>query len=85
MEVSLSGWYVGYAVAAALIVVVVALVGWILSLARRIGMQANAILVEVSEIKVTTAPIPAIGQVNDRLTAIVNQAVTARKTLVGEQ
>ncbi len=84
MEVSLSGWYVGYAVAAAVIVVVVALVGWILSLARRIGMQANAILTEVTEIKVTTAPIPAIAQVNDRLTAIVNQAVTARQTLVGD-
>ncbi len=84
MAVALTGWYVGYVVASAVIVVVVMLVGWILSLARRIGVQAQGILAEVQEIKVNTAAVPAVGKVNDNLVLIVDHAVAARKALVGE-
>lgn len=79
----LSGWYVGYAVAAAVIVVVVILVGWILSLARRIGTQVNDIVAELSQIRGTTAALPAVAEVNTRLTGIVEQAATARGALAG--
>ena len=82
---NLNGWYVGYAIAAAVIVVVVMLVGWILSLARRIGTQVNDIVAELAEIRVTTAPIPAVAQLNDKLVGVVNHAATARKALVGEE
>jgi hypothetical protein len=84
MAVALTGWYVGYVVASAVIVVVVMLVGWILSLARKIGVQTQDILAEVQEIKVTTAAVPAVGKVNDNLVLIVDHAVAARKALVGE-
>ena len=84
MAVVLTGWYVGYVVASAVILVVVMLVGWILSLARRIGVQAQDILAEVQEIKVTTAAVPAVGKVNDNLVLIVDHAIAARKALVGE-
>lgn len=81
---NLNGWYVGYAVAAAVIVVVVMFVGWILSLARRIGTQVNDIVDELAGIKATTEPIPAVAQVNSKLAGIVNSAVAARTALVGE-
>ena len=84
MAVALTGWYVGYVVASAVIVVVVMLVGWILGLARRIGVQAQVILAEVQDIKVNTAAVPAVGKVNDNLVLIVDHAVAARKALVGE-
>ena len=83
-SVNLNGWYVGYAVAAAVIVVVVMFVGWILSLARRIGTQVNAIVDELAEIRVTTEPIPAVAQVNTKLAGIVDHAAAARTALVGE-
>lgn len=82
---NLNGWYVGYAIASVLIVVVVMLVAWILSLARRIGTQVNTIVAEISEIKVTTAPIPAVGKLNASLGTVVNQAATARHALVGDE
>ena len=80
----LSGWYVGYAVASVVIVLVVILVGWILSIASRINKQVTDIIGEIVEIKGTTELVPAVGTVNERLTGIVNGAVTARKALVGE-
>ena len=83
-SVNLNGWYVGYAVAAAVIVVVVIFVGWILSLARRIGTQVNDIVAELAEIKVTTEPIPAVAEVNGKLGGIVDHAAAARAALVGE-
>jgi len=81
--VNLNGWYVGYAVAAAVIVVVVMLVGWILSLARRIGTQVNDIAIELTEIRGTTASLPAVADVNARLEGVVGTAAAARTALVG--
>jgi hypothetical protein len=84
MAVALTGWYVGYVVASAVIVVVVALVGWILSLVRKIHTQVLGISAEVAQIRETTAPVPLVAKVNDKLVAIVDHAATARKALVGE-
>ena len=84
MAVALTGWYVGYVIASAVIVVVVMLVGWILGIARKIGVQTQVILSEVQDIKVNTAAVPAVGKVNDNLVLIVDHAVAARKALVGE-
>jgi uncharacterized protein YoxC len=82
--VNFTGWYVGYIVAAALIVVVVVLVGWLLSLARGVGMRANAIAEVISEIRGTTAPVPLVGSLNEKLARVVEQATTARTALLGE-
>jgi len=85
MRTVFTGWYVGYAIAAVVIVIVVSLVGWILSLARRIHVQAQDIIDEVIEIKGTTALVPAVGKVNEKLVSIVNQCATARHALVGDE
>lgn len=84
MNADLTGWFVGYVIAAAVIIVVVALVGWILAVARRIGVQAIEIVNCLNEIRETTAPIPAVATLNTKLGSIVNGAATARVALVGE-
>jgi len=85
METVLTGWYVGYVIAAAVIVVVVGLVGWLLSLARRIGVQAAAIVGVLADIRATTAPIPMVSKLNQKLLHVVEQASTARVALLGEE
>ncbi|MGH9276854.1 MAG: hypothetical protein ACRD12_01905 [Acidimicrobiales bacterium] len=84
MPADLTGWFVGYVLAAAVIVVVVGLIGWILSLARRIGVQALEIVDTLADIRVTTAPIPTVATLNTKLGNVVNGATTARVALVGE-
>ncbi len=85
MSTVLTGWYVGYVVAAVVIVVVVGLVGWLLALARRIGVQAAAIVDALADIRGTTAPIPLVGKLNQKLLHVVQQATTARVALLGEE
>jgi len=85
MSTVLTGWYVGYVVAAVVIVVVVGLVGWLLALARRIGVQAAAIVDALADIRGTTAPIPLVGKLNQKLLHVVQQASTARVALLGEE
>jgi hypothetical protein len=84
MRTVLTGGYVGYVIAAIVIVAVVALVGWILGLARRIGVQVNAIGGELRGIRETTAPVAAIGALNAKLTKVVEHAATARVALLSE-
>ncbi|MDQ6949408.1 MAG: hypothetical protein M3256_24950 [Actinomycetota bacterium] len=84
MGTVLTGWYVGYVVAAVVIVVVVGLVGWLLALARRIGVQAAAIVDALADIRGTTAPVPLVGKLNQKLLHVVQQASTARVALLGE-
>ncbi len=84
MAVVLTGWYVGYVIASAVILVVVALIGWILSLARRIGVQSQRIAGTVAEIRSTTAPIPTVKTLNEKLVHVVEQASAARVALIGE-
>ncbi len=83
--VDLTGWYIGYAVAAAVIVVVVMLVGWLLAVARRIGTQVNAIVAELAAIRETTAPIPDVAVLNAKLVNVVQHASTARAALIGAE
>ncbi len=83
MRTVLTGWYVGYVIAAVVIVAVVALVGWLLGLARRIGVQVNAIAATMSEIRAATAPIATIPTLNDKLGKVVAHAAAARSGLLG--
>lgn len=82
-DVVLTGWYVGYVIAAVVIVLVVALVAIILSLVNRIGEQANDVVEELDKIRRNTTSIPAIATLNQTLLAIVDKASTARKALGG--
>ncbi len=85
MSTVLTGWYVGYVVAAVVIVVVVGLVGWLLALARRIGVQAAAVVDALADIRGTTAPIPLVGKLNQKLLHVVQQATAARVALLGDE
>lgn len=81
--VTLSGWYVGYIIAAVVIVVVVAMVAIILALVRRIGGVADDITEVLDEIRVNTVTIPAVGALNDNLLSVVTHAAQARTALAG--
>jgi hypothetical protein len=81
--VTLSGWYVGYIIAAVVIVIVVAMVAIILALVRRISGVADDITDVLDEIRVNTVTIPAVGALNDNLLSVVTHAAQARTALAG--
>jgi hypothetical protein len=80
---NLFGWYVGLAVAFALIVVVVAIVATLLSLASRIGLQAQAIAEALEKTQAHTAPLWDVQKVNNSGMAILKAAQTARAVVGG--
>ena len=80
---SLSGWYVGMGVTAAIIVVVVVLVAIILGLARRIGAQALAVTLALDDARKTTLALWDVSKINDGLKDIVRSAAAARELLEG--
>ena len=83
MEVDLTGWYVGFIIAAVVIVIVVIMVALILSLVRRIALLAGDIVVALDDIRKNTTTVPAIAKLNEGLGSVVNHAATARKALGG--
>ncbi len=81
--VTLSGWYVGYVIAAVVIVVVVAMVAIILALVRRITAVAEDITEVLDDIRINTVAIPAVGTLNESLLSVVTHAAQARTALAG--
>ena len=81
--VVLTGWYVGYAIAAVIITVVVILVGTILGLARRIGVQALDVTAALDEARINTLPLWEVDKVNSGVRSIIRSAETARQVLGG--
>ncbi len=81
--VTLTGWYVGYVIAAIAIVVVVAMVAIILALVRRISGVADDITEVLDEIRANTVTIPAVGALNENLLSVVTHAAQARTALAG--
>ena len=79
----LTGWYVGFGIAAVVIVIVVVLVAVILSLARRIGMQAREVTLALEDCRVNTLPLWDIGLVNAAVVDINKSATAARGVLEG--
>jgi hypothetical protein len=79
----LTGWYVGYVVAAVLIVVVVAMIAIILALVRRISGVADDITESLDVIRVNTASVPAVSALNEGLLSVVTHASEARTALAG--
>ena len=82
--VTLSGWYVGFVIAAAIIVVVVAMVAIILALVRRIGGLADDITDVLDGVRENTVSLPAVGTLNESLVSVVTHAAQARLALAGE-
>ncbi len=81
--VVLTGWYVGYAIAAVLITVVVILVGAILALARRIGVQASEVTDALDEARINTLPLWEVDKINTGVRSIIRSAEQARQVLGG--
>jgi hypothetical protein len=82
-EPHLFGWYLGFAITFALIVVVVVEVQAILMLARKIGTQAQAAIQGLEEAFTYTAPLFDLQKTVDHAVAIVDGLYTTRKGLGG--
>ncbi|HET9772171.1 MAG TPA: hypothetical protein VFS16_14860 [Acidimicrobiia bacterium] len=80
---SLFGWYLGLGVAFTVIVVVVALVASILTLAQRIAAQAPLAAAGLDAVAENTSLIPAVGTVNQSALAILRACQAARAALGG--
>ncbi len=83
--VVLTGWYVGYAIAAVVITIVVVLVAMILFLARRIGVQADQITGALDQARINTLPLWDVDKVNGGVRSIIRSAQEARAALGGGQ
>lgn len=81
--VVLTGWYVGFVIAAVLITVVVILVGIILGLARRIGVQADVVTGALDQARINTLPLWDVDKVNGGVRSIIKSAQEARTALGG--
>lgn len=77
------GWYVGFAIAFAVIVVVVVLVASILTLARRIEVQAQMAIQTLDDGRVNTLPLWDVNKVNDSARSILVGLQSARQALGG--
>ena len=80
---SLFGWYLGLTIAFAVIVVVVAIVASILTLASRIAEQAPLAAEGLQQVKNNTSSIPAVAQINASGMAILSACQKARAALGG--
>ena len=83
--VSLTGWYVGYVIAAVVITIVVILVAMILALARRIGVQADAVTGALDQARMNTLPLWDVDKNNGGIRSIIRSAQEARTALGGGQ
>jgi uncharacterized membrane protein len=83
--VSLAGWYVGYVIAAVIITIVVILVAIILALARRIGVQADAVTGALDQARINTLPLWDVDKINGGIRSIIRSAQEARTALGGGQ
>lgn len=84
-EAVLTGWYIGFVIALVVISVVVVLAAMILGLARRIGVQAEAITHALDDGRVNTLPLWEVDKVNEELRLIIRDAEQARAVLGGGQ
>jgi hypothetical protein len=84
LATSLTGWYVGFALAGLTITVVVVLVGTILGEARVIGRQAVSITEALEESRLNTLALWDVDVVNRSVIGINRNAAKARAALGGD-
>ncbi len=84
LATSLTGWYVGFALAWLTLVVVVVLVGTILGEARIIGRQAVAITEGLEDSRLNTLALWDVDLVNRSVIGINRNAAKARAALGGD-
>ena len=84
LATSLTGWYVGFALAWLTLVVVVVLVGTILGEARIIARQAANITESLDESRLNTLALWDVDLVNRHVIGINRNAAKARAALGGD-
>ncbi|MBW3590276.1 MAG: hypothetical protein KY393_00235 [Actinobacteria bacterium] len=82
-EPHLFGWYLGFAIAFAIIVVIVVEVQAILMLARKIGTQAQSAIEGLEQIFTNTTPLADLQTTVNHARAIVEGMLGVRKGLGG--
>jgi hypothetical protein len=80
---SLLGWYVGFAIATVLITAVVAEVAGLLSLARRIGMQAQMAIQGLQRAYDNTYPLRDLSLTEDIAASVTQNLYRTRQALEG--
>ena len=80
---SLLGWYLGFAIAAVLITAVVAEVAAILSVARRIGMQAQMAIQGLQRAYDNTYPLRDLSLTEDIAASVTQNLYRTRQALEG--
>ena len=81
LAVSLSGWYIGFAIAGVTITVVVILVGIILGEARIIARQAVSVTESLDESRLNTIALWDVDLINRAVIGINRNAAKARAVL----
>jgi hypothetical protein len=80
-EISLFGWYLGYAVGALVVVIVVAVVSWIISSASTIGRQASEAVGAIESATANTLPLWQLADTNRALGRLHGKLRHARSSL----
>lgn len=75
-------WYLGLVIGFVVVVVVVAVAGWLLTIASRIGDQAQRAGEVLTSTGSSVAPASEVRRANDSAAAILDLATRARTTLV---
>lgn len=80
-EISLFGWYLGFAVGAVVVVIVVVVVSWIIVSATRIRDQADQAVRALQSAHATTLPLWQVNDANQALERLHAKLGRARSTL----
>lgn len=80
-EAALFGWYLGFGIGAAVVLIVVAVVTWILISAAAIRREAGRATLALREVHRTTLPLWRVRDVNDEVVRLHEQTRTARGAL----
>ncbi|MGH8971816.1 MAG: hypothetical protein ACRD0C_01245 [Acidimicrobiia bacterium] len=80
---SLLGWYLGFAIAAIVITAVVAEVAGLLSVARRIGMQAQMAIQGLQRAYDNTYPLRDLSLTEDIAASVTQNLYRTRQALEG--
>jgi hypothetical protein len=82
-EPDVTGWFVGLSIGFVIVLVVVIVVGSILALATRIGVEARAAMEQLELARDNTQGLNELATTNETLRSILAGARTARHTLEG--
>lgn len=82
-QADLAGWYLGFGIALAVVVVVAILVGWILFLALKIGKYAPLIDDALQQAERNTRALAGLRTTNDHAEVIVAGLARGRARLGG--